>query len=526
MSNAITALRTEIMLKTAMGASVMASLVDPTVVEVMVNPDGAIWTDRHGEGRIHTGAMMTPAEAERVIRVVASHIGQEATKECPVVSAELPTVSLFKGERFEGVLPPVSTAPCFAIRKSAARIFTLDDYVDAEIMTASRRALLKEAVANRRNILIVGGTGSGKTTLANALLHEIAATGDRVVILEDTRELQCAAVDQVSLRTRPPYISMADLVKSTLRLRPDRIIVGEVRGPEALDMLKAWNTGHPGGVATIHANSAKDGLFRLEQLIGEVAATIPRAFIASAIDLLVFISGRGPQRRVGPINEVLSARGADDYDAPEITDAALKVVPLNTHNQPSETCHETEKLHQGRYYSGRLFCPCGTSARRGFRNALGSAPRSDPSIDRGAGREDHRHARDHHYRADARLRRFRRRFPKTHPDCFRPFHRLYRNELLSLVLLLRRRGGHLMTEGYSIPVHRSLTEPILLGGSPRSAAILNGTIAAALGLGLQLWVVGVLYWMIAHGACVFAAKADPKFMDVAIRHIRHAAYLS
>lgn len=323
--NAVTALRTEIMLKTAMGACVAAALDDPAVVEVMVNPDGAVWTDRHGEGRVNTGAMMSPAEAERVIRVVASHIGQEATHDRPTVSAELPG----SGERFEGVLPPVATAPCFTIRKSAAQIFTLDDYVAAGAMSASRRALLKAAVAERRNILIIGGTGSGKTTLANALLYEIAATGDRVVILEDTRELQCAAVDQVSLRTRPPFISMADLVKSTLRLRPDRIIVGEVRGGEALDMLKAWNTGHPGGVATIHANSAKDGLFRLEQLIGEVAATIPRAFIASAIDLLVFISGRGDERRVGPVRKVTSATG-DDYDAPEIVDPPITVVPLNT----------------------------------------------------------------------------------------------------------------------------------------------------------------------------------------------------
>lgn len=326
MSEAMITIRTEMMLKTAMGDAIAAALKDPAVVEVMVNPDGAVWTERHGEGRVNTGAVMTPAEAERVIRVVASHVGQEATRDRPVVSAELPG----RGERFEGVLPPVALAPCFAIRKSAARIFTLDDYVATGTLTASRRVLLQHAVADAHNILIVGGTGSGKTTLANALLAEVALTGDRVVILEDTRELQCAAADQVSLRTRPPCVSMADLVKSTLRLRPDRIIVGEVRGGEALDMLKAWNTGHPGGIATIHANSAKDGLFRLEQLIGEVSATVPRALIASTIDLLVFISGRGAARRVGPIHKVISRRGDEDYDAPEIPDPALAAVPLKT----------------------------------------------------------------------------------------------------------------------------------------------------------------------------------------------------
>ncbi len=324
--SSVTSFRTEIMLKTAMGAAVAEALNDPNVVEVMVNPDGTVWTDRHGDGRIKTDTVMSAAEAERVIRVVASHIGQEVTRDYPVVSAELPG----GGERFEGVIPPVTTAPCFAIRKSAARVFTLDDYVTAGVMSPLRRDVLKKAVVDRENILIVGGTGSGKTTLANAILHEVAKTGDRIVILEDTRELQCAAADQVALRTQAGSVTMANLVKSTLRLRPDRIIVGEVRGPEALDMLKAWNTGHPGGVATIHANSAKDGLFRLEQLIGEVSANIPRAFIASAIDLLVFISGRGDERRVSSILNVNALNGEDDYDAAEVPDPNLKLVPLTS----------------------------------------------------------------------------------------------------------------------------------------------------------------------------------------------------
>lgn len=317
----VTTLRTNTMLKTAMGGKINEALDDPTVVEVMVNPDGAVWLDRHGEGRIKTETVLAPAEAERVIRVVGSHIGQEVTRDHPVVSAELPG----SGERFEGVIPPVTTAPCFSIRKPAARIFTLDDYVEAGTMNHEQAAALRYAVASEANILIVGGTGSGKTTLANALLREIADTGDRVVILEDTRELQCAARDKVSLRTQAGSVSMADLVKSTLRLRPDRIIVGEVRGPEALDMLKAWNTGHPGGVATIHANSAEGGLFRLEQLVNEVAAQTPHHLIAEAINIIVFIAGRGAERRVHDVTAVDQFDG-DRYHLSPFTGPNQNVV--------------------------------------------------------------------------------------------------------------------------------------------------------------------------------------------------------
>jgi type IV secretion system protein VirB11 len=168
--------------------------------------------------------------------------------------------------------------------------------------------VLAKAITDRRNLVIAGGTSSGKTTLANALIAEIG--DERVVLLEDTRELRCAVPDHVQLRTRPG-VSLADLVRSTLRLRPDRIIVGEVRGPEALDLLKAWNTGHPGGIATVHANSAHGALHRLEQLIGEAVAHVPRALIAQAVEIVVFISGRGLARRVETIAAV---NGVDHQD--------------------------------------------------------------------------------------------------------------------------------------------------------------------------------------------------------------------
>ncbi|MEZ5934806.1 MAG: P-type conjugative transfer ATPase TrbB [Alphaproteobacteria bacterium] len=296
------------MLKTAMGPAIAAALEDPAVVEILLNPDGHLWLDRRGEGRVMTGTAMTPADAERIIRLVASHVQVECHAEQPVVSAELPE----SGERFEGLLPPVVTAPVFAIRKPAAQIFTLDDYIAAGTLSPDFADILRGAVWDRQNILIAGGTSTGKTTLANALLAEIAATGDRVVIIEDTRELQCAAKDHVTLRTRPGIVSLADLVRSTLRLRPDRIVVGEVRGPEALAMLKAWNTGHPGGVTTLHANSALGALHRLEQLIQEAVVAVPRALIAEAIDLVVFIAGRDGARKVETIAR-LEGGDADGY---------------------------------------------------------------------------------------------------------------------------------------------------------------------------------------------------------------------
>ncbi len=319
--------RTQGMLKTAMGDAIECALGDPAVVEIMVNPDGWLWLDRHGAGRERTDTQLSPEMGERIIRLVASHIGAEVTATTPIVSAELPGT----GERFEGVLPPVTTAPCFSIRKAAARIFSLDDYVAAGTLSPLQRQQLQIAVIERKNILIVGGTGSGKTTLANALLNEVAEPGERVLIIEDTRELQFATPDQVALRTRPPHITMADLVKSTLRLQPDRIVVGEVRGPEALDMLKAWNTGHPGGISTIHANDAIGGLYRLEQLVGEVAATIPRTLIAQAIDLIVFISGRGSER---PIEAIRHVTGVDDagqsYVTSDASDAPTKILSLQS----------------------------------------------------------------------------------------------------------------------------------------------------------------------------------------------------
>jgi len=179
------------------------------------------------------------------------------------------------------------------------------------MMAAHHAEALRQAVLDRENILVVGGTGSGKTTLANALLAEIARTGDRLVILEDTRELVSTARDAVQLRTQPGSVTLADLVRSTLRLRPDRIIIGEVRGAEALDMLKAWNTGHPGGITTLHANSASSALTRLEQLVEEATTALPHALIGEAVDVIVFMSRASGARRVEQALRITGFDGAE-----------------------------------------------------------------------------------------------------------------------------------------------------------------------------------------------------------------------
>ena len=316
------------MLRTALGPAIATFLEDPSIVEVMLNPDGRRWIDRLSGGLEDSGRVMSAADGERIVRLVAHHVGAEVHAGRPRVSAELPET----GERFEGLLPPLVTAPAFTIRKPAVAVFTLDDYVAAGTMTADQAVLLREAVANRKNILVAGGTGTGKTTLTNALLAEIAGTTDRVVLIEDTRELQCRAPNLVAMRTKDGVASLSDLVRSSLRLRPDRIPIGEVRGAEALDLLKAWGTGHPGVIGTIHAGTALGALRRLEQLIQEAVVTVPKSLLAETIDLVAVLRGRGSERR---ISELAIVAGLDpatgDY---RVLSAGAGGEPM-LHGEPS-----------------------------------------------------------------------------------------------------------------------------------------------------------------------------------------------
>lgn len=287
-------------LRHALGSAILDALVEPKVVEILVNPDGRLVLDLAGEGRSDTGVRLDPDARERVVRLIADYVGDPVTREDPRLSGVLPGT----GERFQGFLPPVTTGPAFSIRKRPAILWRLDDYVRDGVMSRSQAETLRTAVADRRNLLISGGTGSGKTTLANALLAEPAFAGDRVFLIEDTPELQCSAWDLVATLTRryPVVIGVVDLVRDALRMRPDRIVVGEMReGSAALETLKAWNTGHPGGLSTIHANSAREALSRLEDLIAEVAPAVPRRTIAHAVDLVVHIQRTLEGRRVEAI---------------------------------------------------------------------------------------------------------------------------------------------------------------------------------------------------------------------------------
>jgi type IV secretion system protein VirB11 len=262
--------------------------------------------------QIEEDGQVSPA---RVIATVAAYADTVVTRQSPIVSAVLPT----DGSRFEGLLPPIVAGPTFTIRRKASKVFGLEDYASNSIMTSSDIMVLRTAVVERRNIMIAGGTGSGKTTLANALIQEISLIHPehRIVIIEDTAEIQCSAHNKVQMLTSDE-VGMDRLLRSTMRLRPDRIIVGEVRGGEALTLLKAWNTGHPGGIGTIHANSARAALDRLESLIDESTASPMRRLIGEALDMVLFITNENGKRRISEILEVTNSDG-DTYRTKSFT---------------------------------------------------------------------------------------------------------------------------------------------------------------------------------------------------------------
>ncbi|HEV3191856.1 MAG TPA: P-type conjugative transfer ATPase TrbB [Polyangiaceae bacterium] len=273
-------------LESALGP-LKAFLTDERVVEVMLNADGVVWVDKLGEGLLRTSVRMAPLQAERMLRLVASEMRIELNAQHPSLSAKLPPPW---GARLQAAIPPIIDAPVFALRKPARVVFSLGDYVDKRILSPAERDALVRAVHARDNILIGGGTGSGKTTFANALVKVIAEdTTDRVHIVEDTPELQCEAPNRVQILVQPGVHSWRDAIMAAMRFRPDRILVGEVRDGSALELLKAWNTGHPGGVATIHANDTRAMLDRVCQLIEEVVHPAPRALVAQTVQVCVHI---------------------------------------------------------------------------------------------------------------------------------------------------------------------------------------------------------------------------------------------
>lgn len=283
------------LLNYSLGEEVVKYFSDDNVIEIMLNDDGKLWIDTF-DGTKDTGVIIDNEKALNVAYLLASHIGAEINQDCPHLGGELPGT----GFRFQIEIPPIVSNVSFNIRKKAIRVFSLNDYLKNEVMTIRQKNIIEEAVKDRKNILVVGGTSSGKTTLCNAILKEIAKYKNRVVLIEDVQELQCETENKVRMKTCK-NTSIRDLIKITMRKTPERIIVGEIRDGAALDLLKAWNSGHPGGISTIHADDCLGGLEKLEQYIQEVSANPQSKLIARAVDLVVVIAKVEGQRKITQI---------------------------------------------------------------------------------------------------------------------------------------------------------------------------------------------------------------------------------
>jgi P-type conjugative transfer ATPase TrbB len=301
--------RRDELLRRQLGPQLLAAIADPTITDIIVNEDGRVWFDAHGKGLFAAGFSLPESQRESLIGSVAAALGTVADADHPIVEGELTIERI----RFEGLRPPVVRHVCVAMRKPAQVLYTLDDYVRDRIITETQAESFRGAIDRRENIVIGGGTGSGKTTLGGALINEMVARSDpneRYVIIEDTLEIQCRAQNLVQLHTAE-VADLTRLVRATMRLRPDRIVIGEVRGAEALGLLKAWATGHPGGVTTVHANSAPAVLTRLSSLVQEAGVPPQPDLIAETIKLIAFIVRTPMGRRV---TEIVRLEG---YDARE-----------------------------------------------------------------------------------------------------------------------------------------------------------------------------------------------------------------
>jgi len=305
-------LRTQNKLKQDLGKLVLSALLDDQIYEVLLNPDGTLWVDGYQGKRAY--GVMTASAAKNLINTIASVSDENVNFKNPSFSGELwiEINEEFKLFRFQAFIPPIVAYPAFAIRKRAGQVIPLDDYVKDEIMTLKQVSIIKRAVEQRKSILVIGGTQSGKTTFSNAVLDCIARTHpqDRVIIIEDTNELKCSIKDSVTMRSSPSK-SVNDLIFDSMRMRPDRIIIGEVRGKEAHSLVKCWNTGHPGGLSTVHANSAESGLLRLEQLIMEAGVQAQPGAIAEAINILVYIQKSHQGKKGRQVTSILELKGHD-----------------------------------------------------------------------------------------------------------------------------------------------------------------------------------------------------------------------
>lgn len=289
------------------GPEMIKLLEDNAITDIMKNGDGRIWVKKLGcKEHIDTGICLAPNAALQIVETIASLTNTVCNTEKTRVSAELPG----NGHRFEGIIPPVTETATFAIRKKTLLRLTLDDYYQKKALTLTQKNRLIKGVWDYENILVAGGTGSGKTTFTNGVLSEMAKTTDRILTIQDTIELQCPCENKVEMRTGD-YTSIDDCIKSALRYYPKRIVIGEIRGAEAYSMLDAWGTGHPGGLCTIHSNSARHTLERLERLVRIVSQHSQRETIAETIGLIVYMEEAASGHRVREMVEVKGLKNND-----------------------------------------------------------------------------------------------------------------------------------------------------------------------------------------------------------------------
>lgn len=290
------------------GPVIMDALHDPQVIEIMLNPDGNIWIERYGFDQTHAGTLGV-AQSKLILSLVASALDMVADAAHPVIEGLFP----LDGSRFEGLYPPiVGPGASFSLRKKASRVITLPEYLESGVITPDVIPLIEEALLARKNIVVVGGTSSGKTTFCNGIIHFLneLCPHDRLLILEDTQELQSKAPNTVFLQTSElAKIGMRELTRVCMRYAPKRIFMGEVRDSAALELLKLWNTGHPGGLGTFHAESAEEGLQRLEELVEEAGVGTKQAMIGRAIDLIIFMQKNRQNQRV--LSEIIQVNGFD-----------------------------------------------------------------------------------------------------------------------------------------------------------------------------------------------------------------------
>lgn len=300
-------------LRHACGPLIMGALEDPEVIEVMLNPDGSLWIEKYGQDHDCIGEIPV-AQSRLILSQVASGLNLTVNEKSPIVEGEFP----LDGSRFEGTFPPiVGPGPSLSLRKKASRVFTLAEYAAAGSITLKSVNIIEDAVLRRLNIVVVGGTSSGKTTFVNAVIDAIfrLTPTHRLLILEDTAELQSKSPNTVFLRTSVlAEVDMRKLAKVSMRYAPKRILIGEVRDAAALEMLKLWNTGHPGGVSTFHADSAEEALPRLEELVEEAGLGPKQKLIGRAVDLAVYMEKTPDnQRRISSIVRVNKFNHKEDF---------------------------------------------------------------------------------------------------------------------------------------------------------------------------------------------------------------------